>query len=79
MSDIQTTVSYLTRSLADLEFPVYFSLTAQPGYNSSLLASYGFTGEWGLFKGKHRQQSQWIKLDWKHNNLSIKGSVGEDR
>ena len=79
MSDIQTTVSYLTRSLADLEFPVYFSLTAQPGYNSSLLASYGFTGEWGLFKGKHRQQSQWIKLDWEHNNLSIKGSVGEDR
>ena len=70
-------MSYLTRRLADLEFPVYFSFYAEPGYNNSLLTSYGFTGEWGLFKGKHQPRPDWIQLEWKYDNLSIKGNLRE--
>ena len=73
----QTTVTYLTRKLSELEFPCYFSLFAEPGYNNSLLTSYGFTGEWGLFKGKHQPGPEWIQLEWKHNNLSINGNLRE--
>ena len=73
----QTTVTYLTRALSDMEFPVFFSLVAEPGYNNSLLTSYGFTGEWGLFKGKHQPRPDWIQLEWKHENLSIKGNLRE--
>ena len=70
-------MTYLTRKLSELEFPCYFSLFAEPGYNNSLLTSYGFTGEWGLFKGKHYPRSDWIQLEWNYNNLSIKGNLGK--
>ena len=33
----QTTVTYETRNLSTMDFPMYFSLYAEPGYNSSLL------------------------------------------
>ena len=33
----RTTVSYVTRSLSDLDFPMYFSLSPEPGYNTTQL------------------------------------------
>ena len=33
----QTTVSYEIRRLSEMDFPIYFSLYAEPGYNKSLL------------------------------------------
>ena len=48
---IQTTVTYETRKLRDLKFPMYFSLLPGPGYNLSYLASLGVHGESALFEG----------------------------
>ena len=44
-------MSYETRKLTEIEFPVYFSLVPDPGYNIPYLASHGIDGEWNLFKG----------------------------
>ena len=33
----QTTVRYEIRNLSKMDFPIYFSLYAEPGYNKSLL------------------------------------------
>ena len=69
----QTSVHYMTRRLSEVEFPVLISISADPGYNRSLLTSFGFSGEWGLFKGKHREGNSSIHLEWKYGNNSIKG------
>ena len=39
--------------LTDLEFPMYFSLAPNPGYNNSFLDSLGIGGEFDLFLGNH--------------------------
>ena len=47
-------MTYETRSLPEIEFPVYFSLLSTPGYNASQLNSLGIKGEFSLFLGTHR-------------------------
>ena len=44
-------MSYETRKLTDIDFPVYFSLVPDPGYDTSYLASCEIDGEWKLFEG----------------------------
>ena len=46
-------MSYETRKLTEIEFPMYFSLVPNPGYNSSFLDTHGIDGEWDLFNGSY--------------------------
>ena len=54
----QTTVSYETRKLREIEFPMYISLVPTPGYNFSYLETCGVDGEWPLFEG------DWTGSSW---------------
>ena len=66
----QTTVNYETRELAEIEFPMYFSLVPTPGYNPSYLERCGVEGEWGLFAG------WWNGSAWAWGgNCSIEGQL----
>ena len=58
-------MSYETRKLSDIEFPMYFSLVPDPGYNRSILDKYGVDGEWMLFFG-----------DWDFNAINVWGGNG---
>ena len=65
----KTTVSYETRKLTEMEFPMYFSLVPTPGYNISHLETCGIYGEWELFTGF------WNKSVWEWGgNCSIEGN-----
>ena len=65
----KTTVTYETRRLSEIEFPMYFSLVPDPGYNLSYLETCAIDGEWELFSGR-RNKSPWI---W-GGNCSIEGT-----
>ena len=66
----KTTVSYETRRLTEMEFPMYFSLGPDPGYNISHLETCGVGGEWQLFTGSW-SDSAWV---W-GGNCSIEGKI----
>ena len=68
-------MSYETRKLTDIEFPVHFSLIPDPGYNISHLASRGIDGEWNLFKGVLVEtEDNRTGITWGGLKHSIKGS-----
>ena len=46
------TVTYETKDLSEIPFPVYFSFLALPGFNIKRLQSFGLGGEYELFTGK---------------------------
>ena len=52
-----------------MEFPMYFSMVPDPGYNLSYLETCGIGGEWNLFQGWYRNDSVWL---W-GGNCSIDG------
>ena len=61
-------MSYVTRRLSELEFPMYFSLGSQPGYDISYLETCGIDGEYWLFSG------EWSNSVWQWGgNYSIEG------
>ena len=60
----QTTVSYETKKLSEIEFPMYFSLVPDPGYNRSILEKYGMDGEWTLFYGGWVENGNSQKWCW---------------
>ena len=47
----KTTVTFQTRNLADIHFPVIFSFLALPGFNISMLRTFGYGGEYEFFSG----------------------------
>ena len=67
-------MSYETRKLSDIEFPVYFSLIPDPGYDISYLESQGIGGEYDLFLGKPVDTAENCSfITWGGTNNSIKG------
>ena len=68
----KTTVSYETRKLTEIEFPMYFSLAPNPGYNSSFLDTCGIDGEWKMFSGSDWTGGTW---GWGSVNHSIEGKI----
>ena len=56
--------------MTEIEFPMYFSLGPDPGYNISYLETCGVGGEWELFHGNWTD-SAWV---W-GGNCSIKGKL----
>ena len=72
---IKTTVTYETRKLTEIEFPTYFSLVSNPGYDISFLDSHGIDGEWDLFIGNF-SDGTWR---WGSVNHSIGGKLNSLR
>ena len=72
----QTTVSYETRKLSEIEFPVYISLFATPGYNISLLRLFGFLEEFQFFRGNASVGNGRTHINWGNGTLSAKGTLG---
>ena len=68
-------MSYETRKLSEIDFPVYFSPVPDPGYNMSHLASRGIEGEWNLFMGDivDTEDNRTV-VTWGGKNYSIKGT-----
>ena len=67
-------MSYETRKLSEIDFPVYFSLLPDPGYNMSHLASRGIDGEYFLFRGDiMKTVDNWTGITWGGLNHYIKG------
>ena len=70
----QTTVTYETRKLSDMEFPVYFSLYPTPGYDASKLKSFGIRGEFLLFFGdRDRNGTSLLEMKWGTEDNNIGG------
>ena len=69
LKGMQTKVTYETRKLTDMEFPVYFSLFATPGYNMPVLDSLGFSSQYSFFWGKNNI----TYLYWGNETLTIQG------
>ena len=68
-------MTYETRSLSDIEFPVYFSLYSTPGYNQDKLNSFGFRGEFILFIGIERYRNNTVDIIWRTEDKMIAGSL----
>ena len=64
---------YEARKLTDIEFPVYFSLIPDPGYDMAHLASFGIDGEFELFSGHIDNRTGHLGITWGGLNHSIKG------
>ena len=60
---IQTTVSYETRKLSDIEFPTYVSLVPTPGYNSSIMSK-NEVDVWNMFRGTVEEDDNGTFLSW---------------
>ena len=70
-------MSYETRKLTDIEFPMYFSLVPHPGYNISFLDTCGIDGEFDLFSGNFSHENNETGGTWRWGsvNLSIEGKI----
>ena len=67
-------MSYETRKLSEMDFPVYFSLVPDPGYNIPYFDSHGIEGEWYLFLGDIvNTKDNKTGITWGGVNHSIKG------
>ena len=72
---LQTTVTYLSRNLSEIDFPMFLTFFARPGYNISLLRQFGFNSELALFEGKSRLGNDTIQIYWGNNSHTIQGKL----
>ena len=56
-----------------MEFPMYFSIYSQPGYDSLMLGQFGFHGETQLFSGRISQEEDQTVVSWGNGTVSIAG------
>ena len=75
LTTVQTTVTFETRNLADVDFPVFFSFLALPGFNISMLRTFGYGGEYEFFSGFRgpSMEGNITELVWKTDTESIEG------
>ena len=72
LTTVQTTITFETRNLADVDFPVFFSFLALPGFNISMLRTFGYGGELEFFSG-FRMERNISELVWETDTESIEG------
>ena len=72
---LQTTVTYLSRNLSEIDFPMFLTFFARPGYNISLLRQFGFNSELALFEGKSRLRNDTVQIYWGNNSHTIEGEL----
>ena len=53
------------------EFPLYFSLVSDPGYDLTKLESFGFNSELDFFLGCSETNQSINTLSWTYKNMSI--------
>ena len=64
--------------MTEIEFPMYFSLVPNPGYNKSFLDIRGINGEWELFGGtflNYNNETGYYTWGWGNENHSIEGKL----
>ena len=66
--------------MTEIEFPMYFSLVPNPGYNSSYLETCGIDGVWDMFTGdllyENTEKNETIYTwEWGRVNHSIEGKL----
>ena len=61
-----------------MKFPMYLTFYAMPGYNISMLESFGFYSEKHLFQGKSRAENDTTYIFWGNETISIQGKVFEN-
>ena len=70
---IQTTVTHFSRKLSEIDFPMFLTFFARPGYNISLLSHCGFKSEFDLFRGKHIVNNDTVQIYWGNASNTIQG------
>ena len=68
----KTTVTYLTKRLSEIDFPVLFSFVTLPGFNESVLEEFGFPGVWYFFSGHDDKSSS---LTWAVPGITVEGDT----
>ena len=64
----------MTRKFSEMEFPMYLTFFASPGYNITTLESFGFASEADLFMGKIKKlENDSRHLYWGNDTDSIQG------
>ena len=63
--------------MEEIEFPMYFSLASNPGYNTSFLDTCGIEGEGDLFAGNslYENNGTCCTWEWGSVNHSIEGKI----
>ena len=56
-----------------MEFPTYISIQARPGYNTSILSQFGFTGEQSFFFGRDEDVNGTTHISWGYENYTVEG------
>ena len=72
---MQTMVTYETRKLTDIKFPMYFSLYLTPGFNMTLLKSFGFESQYEFFMGNTSRENNITNLNWGNKTFSFQGKI----
>ena len=75
---MQTTVHFETENLEDAEVPIFVSLVAHPGFNTTCLESYGFFGDHDFFWGKRifeNESTTMLKWGDEENQSSIQSRL----
>ena len=70
-------MSYESANLAEIPFPMYFSIFAKPGLDINKLRGFGLESEHLLFSGLRRSENDTTHLEWSSNNRSIEGKPAE--
>ena len=66
-------MTYEIADLAEIEFPMYFSIFAKPGLDINKLREFCLESEHLLFSGLRRSENDTTHLEWSSNNWSIEG------
>ena len=56
-----------------MEFPVYFSLYSTPGFDVHKLKSFGFEGDYELFRGRNQERNNLMNIKWGTQDKLIAG------
>ena len=73
--NVQTTTTRKTVNISLTEFPLYFSLLSEPGYDLRKLKSFGFPSEAEFFIGRTDNENYTKALSWSNSNASIQSTI----
>ena len=75
----QTTTTERTVNISLTEFPFYFSLVSDPGYDLNKLESFGFKSELDFFMGCSENNDSVKTLSWTFKNISVEREYTADK
>ena len=70
---IKTTVTYQTRKLSEIDFPMFISLFSTPGYDITSLRNFGFKEVMDFFSGKIKITDDTTHFYWGNETFRAEG------